>query len=120
MFSEFIVRGYEERSLGYKSDGVVIGGKAAYSFNFEIHFPFSEQGYALLFFDAGNGWRDPGTMKKEFGRYFKGKAPRMKRSFGIGVRLEIPMLGVIGIDLAYPLDALEKNIVPHFIMGTRF
>lgn len=117
MFTDFVVRGYEERSLGFKSGGAVIGGKAAYVFNFELRFVVSEGVYIAFFFDGGNAWLSPYYMEREFKRLLEGKSLRLKRGAGIGVRMEIPMLGIVGIDFAYGFDKLNKGWVPHFVMG---
>ncbi len=117
MFTDFVVRGYDERSLGYRSYGAIIGGKSAYAFNFELRFVISEQLYIALFFDAGNAWLTPYYMEKEFKRIFEGKLIRLKRGAGIGVRMEIPMLGIVGVDLAYGFDKLNKGWIPHFVIG---
>ena len=117
MFTDFVVRGYDERSLGFKSRGAVIGGTAAYAFNFELRFVVSDQLYISAFFDAGNAWVTPYYMEREFKRLLEGKVVRLKRGAGIGVRMEIPMLGIVGIDLAYGFDKLNKGWIPHFVMG---
>ncbi|MEN3046674.1 MAG: outer membrane protein assembly factor BamA [Candidatus Hydrothermales bacterium] len=115
--TDFVIRGYDERSIGYKSQGVVIGGTAAFAFNFELRFVVNDQIYFSLFFDAGNAFLKPYNMEKEFKRVLEGKAVRLKRGAGIGVRMEIPMLGVVGVDLAYGFDKLEKGFIPHFVLG---
>ncbi len=117
MFTDFPVRGYDERSLGYRSNGAIIGGKAAYAFNFELRFVISDQVYLLAFFDAGDAWLTPYYMEKEFKRLLKGKLVRLRRGAGIGVRIEMPMLGIIGVDIAYGFDKAKKGWIPHFIMG---
>ncbi|MEN3044736.1 MAG: outer membrane protein assembly factor BamA [Candidatus Hydrothermales bacterium] len=116
-FTDFVVRGYEERTIGYKSQGVVIGGTAAFAFNFELRFVVNDQIYFSIFYDLGNAFLKPYNMEREIKRIFEEKRVRLKRGVGVGVRMEIPMLGIVGVDLAYGFDKLEKGFIPHFVLG---
>lgn len=66
--------------------------------------------------EAGNAWSD----------FFQNYNPfNLKRSAGLGFRITLPMLGLLGIDWAYGFDkpdgASERggsNI--HFILGQEF
>ncbi len=116
-FTDFVIRGYDERSIGYRSGGALIGGQAAYAFNFELRVVATEGLYFTLFFDMGNGWITPFYMEKEFKRILEGKSVRLKRGIGLGVRMEIPMLGIVGVDLGYGFDKPERGFIPHFVLG---
>lgn len=68
--------------------------------------------YALAFIDMGNAWLD-----------FSYVDPfNLKRSVGIGVRMYMPMLGMIGLDLGYGFDSVgygdPNGWETHFIFGT--
>jgi outer membrane protein insertion porin family len=64
----------------------------------------------LAFAEAGNAWWEPRTVDLR----------RLKKSAGIGFRAQIPMLGIMGIDLGYGFDDPSHRWVPHFQLGTTF
>jgi outer membrane protein insertion porin family len=104
------IRGYGENSIGPKSSGYVIGGVAEAIFSLEYKLRLSRQLSFLAFADAGNAW-DP------IDRF---SLSDLKRGAGVGVRLEIPMLGLIGFDLGYGFDKATPGWEPHFQVGRTF
>jgi outer membrane protein insertion porin family len=72
--------------------------------------------YGLAFLEAGNSWH-----------YIKSFNPfDLKRSAGVGARIFLPMIGLMGIDWAYgfdratPSDAKVSGSQIHFILGQEF
>ncbi|WP_410522260.1 BamA/OMP85 family outer membrane protein [Muribaculum intestinale] len=83
----------------------------------ELHFPFmlsnSTTIYGLTFVEAGNAW----TAVKDFQPF------NLKRSAGAGVRIFLPMVGMMGIDWAYGFDTVygrKGGGQFHFILGQEF
>lgn len=110
-----IIRGYDDRSVGPRSQKTEIGGRTMLIFTLEGQFPIVEhQIYGVLFADAGNAWA---TLSET-------DPFDLQRSVGFGIRVVAPMIGLIGIDLAYRLDDLfeqkKGEWQPHFQMGTAF
>ena len=69
--------------------------------------------YALAFAEAGNAWTDINKMNP-----FK-----LKTSAGVGVRILLPMVGLMGIDWAYGFDKVfgtKGGSQFHFILGQEF
>ena len=71
--------------------------------------------YALGFLEAGNAW-DNFDNFNPFG---------VKRSAGIGVRIMLPMIGMMGLDYGWGLDDIPGNPNAnggqfHFSMGQQF
>ena len=71
--------------------------------------------YALGFVEAGNAWTDASDFNP-----FK-----LKRSAGVGVRVFLPMVGMMGIDWAYGFDKINGSMDQsgsqfHFIIGQEF
>lgn len=99
-FSEGL-RGYDDGTIGpLTSDGSPIGGKSMAKFSTELRFPISPNPtiYGLFFMEAGNVWRDfPETNIQD-----------LKRSVGMGVRLFMPMIGIIGVDFGYGYDHVDR------------
>lgn len=107
------LRGYENGQLTpYGQEGY------AYTrFGMELHFPFmlsaSTNIYGITFVEAGNAW----TSVKSFEPF------NMKRSAGAGVRIFLPMVGMMGIDWAYGFDKVfgqKGGSQLHFILGQEF
>ncbi|WP_301963542.1 outer membrane protein assembly factor, partial [uncultured Duncaniella sp.] len=108
------LRGYDNGQLTPYYEG---GGRAYTRFGVELHFPFMLQPtttiYGLTFLEGGNAWSDI----KKFQPF------DIKRSAGVGVRIFLPMVGMMGIDWAYGFDKVygEKGGSHfHFILGQEF
>ncbi|MEO0128849.1 MAG: outer membrane protein assembly factor BamA [candidate division WOR-3 bacterium] len=98
------VRGYSDRSLSPVEDGKRIGGNALFINNIELKLKFSQSFALLAFYDMGNAF----ASYKDFNLY------DLKRGAGIGIRVEIPMMGVLGFDLGYGFDRAQPGFEPHF------
>ena len=87
------------------------GGQTMLILTSEIQFPVAEPLHALLFFEAGNTWNS--TRDLDLGD--------LRKSLGVGVRLEVPALGRIGFDLGYGFDREEGGQwETHFQLGNTF
>ena len=109
------LRGYENGSLTpYGSEGyayVRLGAELRYPLMLEN----STSIYALGFVEAGNAW----TQVSDFNPF------KLKRSAGFGVRIFLPMIGMMGIDWAYGFDKINGSTQYsgsqfHFIIGQEF
>ncbi|MFO8000007.1 MAG: outer membrane protein assembly factor BamA, partial [Marinilabilia sp.] len=112
------LRGYENASLTPLSDGRQDGNmynKLAMELRYPLTLQPSATVYGLLFAEAGNSWSD-----------FRDYNPfGLKRSAGVGVRIFLPMFGLMGIDWGYGFDevpgspgASGSNF--HFVIGQNF
>ncbi len=105
------LRGYENGSLAYN-------GYAYDRLTLELRYPFmlgNTTIYGLGFMEGGNAWSDV----KNFNPF------NMKRSAGVGVRIYLPMVGLMGIDWGYGFDRDNVNGSKggsqfHFILGQEF
>ena len=105
---------------GYDNGQFTPWGREGYAYSrigVELHFPFMLQPtttiYGLCFVEGGNAW----TKVKDFSPF------TLKRSAGAGVRIYLPMVGMMGIDWAYGFDKVfgEKGGSHfHFILGQEF
>ena len=109
------MRGYDNGSLS----GGGYNGYAYDRFTVELRYPFmlsaSTNLYGLIFAEGGNAWSDI----KKFNPF------DMKRSVGAGVRIMLPMVGLLGIDWAYGFDKVYGSRTYskthfHFILGQEF
>ena len=114
--------GYAEETIGlrgYENGSLTPYGYEGYAYDrmtLELRYPFllgNTTIYGLSFVEAGNAWNDT----KKFNPF------DMKRSAGIGVRIFLPMVGMMGIDWAYGFDKVfgtKGGSNFHFILGQEF
>ena len=110
------LRGYEDGAL----DPVNGNYSVAYNkYTMELRYPIilkpSSQVFALAFLEGGSGF----NSWREFSPF------KIKRSAGVGVRLYLPIVGLLGIDWGYGFDAPMNDSKPsgsqfHFTMGKSF
>ncbi len=103
----FGLRGYPARSVGPVENGYVVGGREFFIGTFEERYRFNDRIYALVFAEGGDAWRTINDVDP-----FK-----LKTSVGFGFRMEVPMLGVIGVDLGYGLQNRGGQWVTHLQIG---
>jgi outer membrane protein insertion porin family len=116
------LRGYENGSLTNAGSNFISTGAdaAVYSkFTMEVRYPVSLKDaatiYVLSFLEAGNSW----AKMKDFEPF------NLYRSAGIGVRVFLPMLGMMGIDWGYGFDKVPGRSGAsgsqfHFVLGQEF
>lgn len=98
------IRGYSDRSISPTEDGRTVGGNALFINNIELKLKLSRSFAFLLFYDAGNA----------FESYRDVNLHNLYRGAGAGIRIEVPMMGVIGVDLGYGFDQEHPGWIPHF------
>ena len=115
------LRGYSNYSLTpfeatpYNTNGYY-AGNVYDKFTMEFRYPLVLQPqstiFALAFLEGGNCWSD-----------IKNVNPfQIKRSAGVGVRVFLPMIGLLGVDWGYGFDnptKKERNQI-HFLIGQQF
>jgi outer membrane protein insertion porin family len=107
------LRGYANNSVT-PANGGNIYEKLTMELRYPITLSQSATIYALSFFEAGNSWFD-----------FTNYNPfSIKRSAGLGIRIFLPMFGLMGFDWGYGFDdGYTKGTGGsqfHFIMGQQF
>ena len=115
---------YAEETIGlrgYENGSLTPYGAEGYAYDrmsLELRYPFllgNTTIYGLAFLEGGNAWSDT----KNFNPF------NMKRSAGVGVRIFLPMVGLMGIDWAYGFDKPFAGYAKggsnfHFILGQEF
>lgn len=115
------LRGYENYSLTpttyskYNTNSLAYAGNVYDKFTVELRYPVIMQTqstiYALAFLEGGNCWSDI----RSFNPF------QIKRSAGVGVRVYLPMIGLLGIDWGYGFDdKVNGKSQFHFIIGQEF
>lgn len=117
------LRGYDNGTLTpreqfYSGDNTQYAGNLYSKISFELRYPIMlEQAatiYVLTFAEAGNSWQN-----------FKDFNPlQLKRSAGAGVRIFLPMLGLLGVDYGYGFDkdisGQKGGHQCHIVIGQEF
>ena len=110
------LRGYDNGSLAGNN------GENAYAYSrmtLELRYPLMLEAttsmYALAFLEGGNAW----TNARKFNPF------NMRQSAGVGVRILLPMVGLMGIDWAYGFTKYINGQKVggsqfHFIIGQEF
>ena len=118
---------YAEETIGlrgYENGSLTPYGQEGYAYDrmsLELRYPFmlgNTTIYGLTFVEAGNAW----NQTKNFNPF------EMKRSAGLGVRIFLPMVGLMGIDWAYGFDKVYQGTTQesrggsnfHFVLGQEF
>ena len=115
------LRGYENYSLTpylpsqYNSNGYAYAGNVYDKFTVELRYPVILQPtstiFALAFLEGGNCWSDI----RDFNPF------QIKRSAGVGVRIFLPMVGLLGVDWGYGFDdPTHGGSQFHFVIGQQF
>ena len=116
------MRGYENYSLtpyepsSYNSSGYAYAGNVYDKFTVELRYPVilqpSSTIFVLAFAEGGNCWSDI----RNFNPF------QIKRSAGVGVRIFLPMIGLLGVDWGYGFDNPDptKRSQFHFMIGQQF
>ena len=115
------LRGYENYSLTpyvaskYNSNGYAYAGNVYDKFTVELRYPVILQPqstiFALLFLEGGNCWADI----RDFRPF------QIKRSAGVGVRVYLPMIGLLGVDWGWGFDDTQYGKSQfHFVIGQQF
>lgn len=108
------LRGYPNNSLS-GSNGDPLYTKFIFEFRYLISPNPQAQIFALAFAEGGNSYR----QFEKFNPFL------IKRSAGIGIRIFMPMFGLLGIDFGHGFDPIPGAATPsgwqtHFIIGQQF
>ncbi|MBQ0080956.1 MAG: outer membrane protein assembly factor BamA [Alistipes sp.] len=110
------LRGYKDGALDPINDRYSV---AYNKYSMELRYPIilkpSSQIYVLGFMEGGNGF----TSWREFSPF------NIRRSAGLGVRLYLPIVGMLGIDWGWGFDPAQGETTRsgsqfHFVLGQRF
>ena len=115
------LRGYTNYSLtpyqttSYNSQGYAYAGNVYDKFTVEVRYPVILQPtstiYVLGFLEGGNCWSDI----RQFNPF------QIYRSAGVGVRVFLPMVGLLGVDWGYGFDSSSIGGSQfHFVIGQQF
>ena len=109
------LRGYEDGALDPSSYYSVGYNKYTMELRYPIIMKPSSSIYVLGFLEGGNGF----NSWKEFSPF------KIKRSAGLGVRLYLPIVGMIGVDWGWGFDPAygktkRSGSQFHFVLGQQF
>lgn len=92
------LRGYDDLSVSPSTGGIIIS-----KYTMELRYPLSLNPQATIFMlafgEAGNTW----NAFKEYNPF------QVKRSAGVGIRIFLPMFGLMGLDYGLGFDELDNT-----------
>ncbi len=95
------LRGYDDQSFsGSRGTGAAYIAKYTAELRFPVTLNPQATIYALAFTEAGNAW----DRARDFNPF------KMYRSAGVGVRVFLPMFGLLGFDYGWRLDDVPSNL----------
>ncbi|MEA1986429.1 MAG: outer membrane protein assembly factor BamA [Candidatus Marinimicrobia bacterium] len=109
------LRGYADQSIGPPSSSHAVGN-AMFKYSMEMRFLVSPNPtmYVLGFAETGRVWNDFNDIKLN----------EMVKSVGVGARVYMPMVGMLGFDVGYGFDSVLMDDGPgwetHFVFGRSF
>ncbi|MCF0166420.1 MAG: outer membrane protein assembly factor BamA [Bacteroidales bacterium] len=112
------LRGYDNYSLTPTNSQGSYVGHVYDRFTIELRYPVmlqpQSQIYVLAFLEGGNCWEHI----QDFNPF------QIKRSAGVGVRIMLPMVGLLGVDWGWGFDPIGDKAVSgshfHFVIGQQF
>ncbi len=107
------LRGYDDYDVVPNDLAPSTGGRSMMILTTELRYPITQAIQGIGFFDAGNVWEGPGDTD----------LTDLKRGSGLGIRIDVPMVGQLGFDYGYGFDRSEFRGGPgwefHFQIGGR-
>jgi outer membrane protein insertion porin family len=110
------IRGYHDLSI-LPPGQTLYGGRTMLIASGELKFPITKETsdlpvHGLFFIDGGNTWESVHDTMPGAGLYW---------GVGAGVRVEVPFLGSVGVDMGYGLDEAEGgDWIVHYQFGMDF
>ena len=120
--ANFVIDGREIVGLrGYQNNSITPAGGGALYNKYILEFRYilannpSAQVFPLAFLEGGNNYDN----------FWDYRAFNLKRSAGVGLRIFMPMFGLMGVDVAYGFDPMPNGAAAsgwqtHFIIGQQF
>ena len=120
--ANFVIDGREIIGLrGYQNNSITPAGGGALYNKYILEFRYilannpSAQVFPLAFLEGGNNYDN----------FWDYRAFNLKRSAGVGLRIFMPMFGLMGVDVAYGFDPMPNGLgasgwQTHFIIGQQF
>ena len=111
------LRGYPDQSVGPWRSGYPLGGKGILKYSMELRYLITDNPtlYGFVFAESGQVWDDFNQININ----------KMARSAGSGVRVFMPMIGLLGFDIGYGFDDINGDDKAdgwetHFVFGMPF
>jgi len=108
------LRGYEDLLVVPRGNPSFVGGRFYTTFTAEMAYKISNAIQILAFVDQGDTWND----------FQSADLTKLRTGAGFGVRLEVPLVGRVGLDYGYGFDKQDLGRSPgwelHFNFGNFF
>ncbi|MCL2218617.1 MAG: outer membrane protein assembly factor BamA [Chitinispirillia bacterium] len=99
-YGDAVIRGYPDWAFGGYRNRSEGDGISMFSTNLSLRYPvIDQQIYLGVFVDMGNTWTTISGI--DLGDLYRG--------VGGGLRINLPMIGVMGVDVGYGLDPIDRK-----------
>jgi len=99
-YGDAVIRGYTDWAFGGYRNWARGDGISMFATNLSLRYPvIDQQIYVGAFADMGNTW--PAISSIDLGDLYRG--------VGGGIRINLPMIGLMGVDVGYGLDPVDKS-----------
>lgn len=104
------LRGYGDLDIVPRGNPTFVGGRFYTTFTTELAYPITRAVAVLGFVDQGDTWNS----------FDEADLTNLRTGAGFGVRLEVPLVGRIGLDYGYGFDQTDPGWELHFNFGQFF
>lgn len=106
----FKLRGYRDLQVVPQGNPSFVGGNFFTTFTTEVLYPVTRAVHLLGFVDQGDTWNT----------FSEADLTNLRTGAGFGIRLEVPLVGRIGLDFGYGFDKTDPGWETHFNFGSIF
>jgi outer membrane protein insertion porin family len=104
------LRGYPDLSVVPQGNLSFVGGDFFTTLTTEILYPVTRAVHLLAFVDQGDTWNS----------FPEADLTSLRKGAGFGIRLEVPLVGRVGLDYGYGFDKFNPGWETHFNFGAFF
>ncbi len=104
------LRGYRDLSVVPRGNLSFVGGEFFATLTTEVLYPVTRAVHLLGFVDQGDTWNS----------FSEADLTNLRKGAGFGVRLQVPLVGRVGLDYGYGFNKLNPGWETHFNFGAFF
>ena len=104
------LRGYRDLSVVPRGNLTFVGGEFFTTLTTEVLYPVTRAVHLLAFVDQGDTWNS----------FAEADLTNLRKGAGFGIRLQVPLVGRVGLDYGYGFNKFNPGWETHFNFGAFF